>query len=75
VPVHVCADPPALLSACFLIEAEMDSAIDTRVVDVVGDLLEGLVLQNYARNRRVAQGDEMVTRPVESLEYLAGRIA
>jgi hypothetical protein len=74
VSVHIGADLSSLLTARFLIEAEMDSAIDTRVVDVVGDLLEGLVLQDYARNRRVAQGDEMVTRPIESLEYLASRI-
>jgi hypothetical protein len=72
--VHISAHLSPLLTACFLIESEMDSAVDTRVVDVVGDLLEGLILQGHARNRRVAQGDDMVTRPIESLEYIASRI-
>src|ERR1700690_1046051 len=75
VPVHVGAHLSPLLTTCFLIEAEMDSAVDTRVADVVGDLLEGLILQDHARNRRIAQGNEMVTRPIESLEYFASRIA
>src|SRR5580658_1864624 len=69
VPVHVLAHLASLFTTDVLIEAEMDSAVDTRVIDVVGDLLEVLVLQDYTRDHRVAQRDEMVTRPVESLEY------
>jgi len=72
--VHIGAHLSPLLTACFLIESEMDSAVDTRVADVVGDLLEGLILQGHARNRRVAQRDGMLARPIESLEYFASRI-
>ena len=46
--VDVFADPPPLLGAPILIEAEVDPAIDTRVVDIVGDLLEFRVLEGHA---------------------------
>jgi hypothetical protein len=37
--VHVDADASPLASAGLLIEAEMDSAVDACVVDVVGDVM------------------------------------
>src|SRR5262249_58310843 len=73
VPVDVPAHLSPELSACFLIEAKMDSAIHTRVIDVARDLLEGVILQDHTDNRRVAQRDEMMTRAVESLEYFSSR--
>ena len=46
--VDIPADLPALASACILVEAEMNPAIDARVRDIVGDLLEFCVVQNHA---------------------------
>ena len=40
VPVNGIADLASLLGASLLIEPEVDPAIDARVVDISGDLLE-----------------------------------
>jgi hypothetical protein len=43
--VHVLADLPALAGARILIVAEVDAAVDSRVVDVIGHLFEARVVQ------------------------------
>jgi hypothetical protein len=40
VPVDIGAELAALLSARFLIEPEVNAAVDARIIDVVGDLFE-----------------------------------
>lgn len=73
VRVDVSTHLSALFTASLLIEAEVDTPVDAGVIDVVGNLLEGVVLQNYSHNRGVSQGDQMMSPAIESLEYLACR--
>jgi hypothetical protein len=48
-PQDVPADPPALLGARLLVAPEVDAAVDPGIVDIVGDLFPGGVIQDHAR--------------------------
>ena len=50
--VNIRRDVPAQIGARLLIEAKMDAAIDARVADVVGDLVERRVVEREAQARR-----------------------
>src|SRR5215469_9440812 len=57
VPVDVGADTASQPAAHLLIEAEVDPTVNTRIVDVVRDLLESGVVQDHVGNGRVRERD------------------
>jgi hypothetical protein len=57
VPIHVPANAASLHGSRFLVEAEVNAAVNARVVDVVGDIPEVRVLQRDGRNRRIRERD------------------
>src|SRR5690242_14581632 len=57
IPEDVPADLPPLAGARLLVEAEVDPAVDPGVVDVVGDLPPGGVVEDDARQTGIGQGD------------------
>ena len=48
------ADLPSLPAARFLVETEVDAAKDSRVVNVIRDFREHVVIQDHARDGRCA---------------------
>ena len=56
VPEDVLADLASLMGPRLLVEAEVDAAVDAGVVDVVGDLVPGGVVEDDARQRRDGSG-------------------
>ena len=74
-PVDVGAEPAALLGARGLIEAEMNPSVNTRVVDVFGDLPECRVLESNIGHGRARQGDGVASGAKGSIEHLTRRIA
>ena len=73
VPKYVGTHLSSELRARFLVEAEVNSTVDARVVDVAGDLPEGAVLERDASDRRIAERDEMMARAEHALEHLTSR--
>lgn len=72
--VDVLTDPASLLSARILIEAEMDPAIDARVVDVSGDLLELVVLERHACDGWRRHRDGLRSPAEDTLDHLASAL-
>jgi len=75
VPVDVRAHLPPEFRARFLVEAEVNASVYTRVVDVAGHLLEGAVLKDNTLNQRIADRDEVMPGTVQPLEHFTGRVA
>ena len=57
-----------------LVKTEMNSAIDTCVGNIVGDLSEIGIIEYDARYSRVLKGDQMPKSAILPLEDLPGRI-
>jgi hypothetical protein len=53
--VDVPTDTESLFCASGLIESEVNSTIDPRVVDVVGEIVERLVVERYSWNGRMRE--------------------
>src|SRR4051794_3395854 len=73
IPMHVDADLASEPGAGFLVEAEVDAAIDARVVDVVRDLAQVAVLERHPGERRIVEHDEMMAPAKGAFEHLARR--
>ena len=73
--VDVGAHTASQVAAGLLIEAEVDAAVDARIVDVVGHLRERGVVERHLRNARVRQGDVVTAAAEDLLGYRAPRIA
>lgn len=65
------ADAASLAAAGFLIETEMNTACDSRLIDIVRDLLEGCILQNNFGNSRVAERDAVAALAEHSFKHRA----
>src|ERR1051326_8811715 len=74
-PVDIGADASPHPSASFLVEAEVNPTIDARIVDVVRDLLQLIVVQHHTRHGGVRQGDGMVGATEKALEHRPRRVA
>jgi hypothetical protein len=66
---------PSLLGARLLIETVVYSAIDPRIVYVVGHLREPGVVKGHLRESRMREGDVMASLAEDLLGYLARSIA
>src|SRR6266566_815730 len=75
VVVDVGADAASHEGARLLIEAEVDPAVDARIVDVVGHLRELGVVEGHVRNARVRQRDVMAFVAKYPTGYRARRVA
>ena len=73
--VDIGADAASLAGTRLLIEAEVDSTVDARIVDVVSYLRELSVVEDHLRNARVRQGEVMAFAAEDLLGYRAPRIA
>src|SRR5579859_630692 len=71
---HERTNANALSSASFLVIAEMNSAIDPRIVDIVGDLFQLRVVQDHVRNPRIGQRDGISSTAEDLLDNLSGAI-
>ncbi len=67
-------DSPSQAPACHLVEAKMYSAVDARIVDIIGNLLERGVLQNDVRHGRIGQRDRMSALAVKTSQDLGTAI-
>ena len=63
------ADALSLAGAGFLIEAKVNTACDSRFIDIVCDLFEGCVVQNDLGSSRVAQRDPVALRAEHFLKH------
>ena len=59
--VDIGANPASLAGARLLIEAEVDPAVNARIVNVVSHLRELFVVEDHVRNARVRQSDVMAS--------------
>src|SRR6185295_13616201 len=56
-------------------ETKVDAAEDSRVADIVGDLVEPGVAERHPRHGRVRHGDGMATLTEGTLQNLGGAVA
>ena len=76
--VDVGGDAATEIVAGLLIEPEMNAAVNPRVVDVIADLVERLVMERQVCDRRVQRighGDRVAAFAVETAEDLGGAVA
>src|SRR5438270_4203948 len=71
---HVRTHAYTLASACFLIVAEVNSAINTRIVYIVGDLFQLRVVQHDARSPWKRQCDGRSSAAEDFLDNRSGAI-
>jgi len=73
--VHVRRDVASEGGAGVLVESKMDAAVDTRVADVVRDLVEGRVMEGQAGDGRAHHDDVMIGGAVHPPQDFRGAIA
>src|SRR5262245_61842335 len=69
---NVVTDVTSLMGPRFLVEAEVDAAVNAGVADVVGDLVPGGVVEDDARHRGIGQSDGKAILAEGPLEHRAG---
>ena len=73
--IDVPANAASHQASSLLVEAEMDAAVDARVIDVVGDVTKVRVLQRHVWNGRMRERDRVAEGTVEQLGDLASGAA
>jgi len=67
----VFADLASKPAACLLLEPKMNTAVDASIIDVLGDVVEGRVVEDDVGQRRVRESDRVTTRAKQQLGDLA----
>ena len=75
VAIHVGAHLTSLLGTTLLVEAEVNAAVDTGIVDVGRDVSEPRVLENHIRDGWGRDDDGMTSPAEDALEHLTSGVA
>ena len=72
VQIYILAHLSPLLTAFFHVISVMDSAVDSSIGYVVSHLRKRLIVEGYADDRCIGQGNGVMVRAVQSLEHFSG---